>query len=71
MVDEEIKIENTRGYGVAMSDIEGSWDPAFKSKIRKKSMNIIMKQVPFFKKIQLIYWFYKEKKKSKISTYQT
>ena len=61
----EIKIENTRGYGVAFSDLEGSWDPAFKSKIKKISMKIIMKQVTFFQKIKLLYWFYKEKKKAK------
>lgn len=61
----EIKIENARGYGVAMSDLEGSWDPAFKSKIKKISMKIIMKQLSFFQKIQLLYFFYKEKKKAK------
>jgi hypothetical protein len=61
----EIKIENTRGYGVALSDLEGSWDTAFKSKIRKISMKIIMKQVSFFQKIQLLFYFYKEKQKAK------
>ena len=60
----EMKIETVRGYGVAMSDLEGSWDAAFKSKIKKISMKIIMKQLSIFQKIRLLYWFYKEKKKA-------
>lgn len=60
----EIKIENTRGYGVAFSDLEGSWDAAFKSRIKKISMKIIMNHVSFSQKIQLLYLFYKEKKKA-------
>ena len=59
-----MEIEKTRGYGIAISDIEGSWDAAFKLKLKKTSQKIIMKQISFFQKIQLLYWFYKEKKKA-------
>jgi hypothetical protein len=32
------KIEKLRGYGVAMSDAEGGWSPAFKAKIKKDDL---------------------------------
>jgi len=63
-ISKEPEIENTRGYGVAMSDLESSWDPAFKSKIKNRSMNIIMNQVSLFQKIKLLYWFFKEKRRA-------
>jgi len=34
-----MEIEKTRGYGIAASDAEGSWDSAFKSKIKKLQWN--------------------------------
>lgn len=59
-----MEIENTRGYGIAVSDAEGSWDSAFKSRIKKTALKTIMKQLTFLQKIQVLIWFYKEKKRA-------
>jgi len=59
-----MEIEKTRGYGIAASDVEGSWDSAFKSKIKKAAIKTIMKQITFLQKIQVLIWFYKEKKRA-------
>ncbi len=52
-----MKIEEMKGYGVAMSDFEGSWDPTFKAKLKKTSQRIIFKQISFYQRFQLLYWF--------------
>ncbi len=39
-----MNIEEMKGYGVAMSDFEASWDPKFKSKLKKTSQRIILSQ---------------------------
>ncbi len=57
-------IEKVRGYGLAASDVEGSWDPAMKSKMKKVAFKTIMKQINFLQKIQVLIWFDKEKKRS-------
>jgi hypothetical protein len=40
-----MEIENTRGYGIVASDAEGSWDSAFKAKIKKVAIKTVMKQI--------------------------
>lgn len=59
-----MEIEKTRGYGIAASDIEGSWDPALKAKIKKAAFKTIMKQISFLQKVKLFILFNKEKKKA-------
>ena len=59
-----MEIEKVKGYGLAMSDLEGAWDPAFKAKLKKTSQKIILKQLSFLQKLQLFYWFGKEKRKA-------
>ena len=53
-----------RGYGIAASDAEGSWDSAFKLKLKKVAIKTVMKQITFLQKIQVLIWFYKEKKRA-------
>ena len=61
---EVMEIEKTRGYGIAASDAEGSWDSAFKLKLKKVAIKTVMKQITFLQKIQVLIWFYKEKKRA-------
>ena len=42
-----MEIEKTKGYGVAMSDLEGNWDETFKKKLKTTSQKIIFKEVSF------------------------
>ena len=49
-----MEIEKTKGYGVAMSDLEGNWDETFKKKLKTTSQKIIFKEVSFK---NLNYWF--------------
>jgi nucleoside diphosphate kinase len=57
-------IEKTRGYGVAISDLEGNWDDAFKSKLKKTSQKIIFEQMTLVQKFKVMYWYFKEKNRS-------
>lgn len=57
-------IEKTNGYGFAISDLEGGWPDAFKSKLKKTSQKIIFKHLSFSQKIRLMYLFLNEKKKA-------
>lgn len=59
-----MEIEKVKGYGLAMSDLEGAWDPAFKAKLKKTSQKIILKQLSLYQKLKLFYWFGKEKRKA-------
>ena len=59
-----MEIEKTRGYGLAASDVEGSWSPSLKAKMKKAAFKTIMSQITFFQKIQVLIWFSKEKKKA-------
>ena len=59
-----MKIEEMKGYGVAMSDFEGGWDPKFKAKLKKTSQQIILKKISFVQRFELMYWFLKAKRKA-------
>ncbi len=59
-----MEIEKTNGYGIAISDLEGNWDEAFKAKLKKTSQKIIFNHLSFFEKIKLISLFSKERKKT-------
>ncbi len=60
-----MKIEEFKGYGVAMSDFEGGWDPEFKAKIKKVSKKIVFGHLAPMQKIRMFYWFIKELNRSK------
>jgi hypothetical protein len=60
-----MEIEKTKGYGIALSDLEGNWDETFKAKLEEKSQKIIFGHLSIIEKIKLFYWFYIEKKRSK------
>lgn len=36
-----MKIENSNGYGIAASDLEGNWDKNFKLELKKKAQKIV------------------------------
>ena len=57
-------VTKLRGYGIAGSDVEASWSPVFKAKLKKASQKVIMKHLNFKQKFQVLYWFAKEKKRS-------
>ncbi len=59
-----MEVKKTRGYGLAASDVEGSWSPALKSKMKKVAFKTIMKQITFIQQVQLLIWFNKEKKRA-------
>jgi hypothetical protein len=57
-------IKNTNGYGIAISDLESSWDDAFKLKLKKTAQKIVLGHLSFFQKIKLLYQFSKETKRA-------
>ena len=57
-------VTKLRGYGIAGSDVEASWSPAFKTKLKKASQKVVMKHLNFKQKFKVLYWFVKEKKRS-------
>jgi hypothetical protein len=57
-------IKELKGYGLAVSDLEGNWSPEFKARIKKKSQKIILNHLSFAQKIKLIYYFLKEKQRA-------
>jgi hypothetical protein len=59
-----MEIEKVNSYGIAVSDLEGNWDDAFKSKLKKTSQKVIFSNLSFFQKIKLMFLFLKEKKKA-------
>ncbi len=57
-------IEKTNGYGIAISDLEGSWDKTFKKKIKKTSRKIIFGKLSFVEKTKLFIVFLKRRIKA-------
>ncbi len=57
-------IEQTKGYGIAVSDLEGGWNLSFKKKLRKISQRIILKNLSLLQRLKLLYYFNKERGKA-------
>ena len=56
-----MRIQDLRGYGIAPSDAEGSWDPAFKGKLKRKAQNVVMRNLTFMQKLRFSIAFISEK----------
>ena len=59
-----MEVSELKGYGLAISDLEGNWSPEFKRKIKKVSQQIIMGHLSNLQKIKLMYFYIKEKQKA-------
>ena len=59
-----MELEQTKGYGIAVSDLEGNWDEAFKAKLKKISQEIIFEYLTGFQKIKLMFFYLKERQKA-------
>jgi hypothetical protein len=55
-----MEIENANGYGIAISDLEGNWDDAFKSKLKETAQKIVLAHLSFYQKLKLLYLYSKE-----------
>ncbi len=54
-------VRELRGYGVAASDAEGGWDPAFKAKIKKAAFRVVLGRLSSLQKLRVFFWFLREK----------
>jgi len=59
-----MEIEQTKGYGIAVSDLEGNWDDAFKTKLKNASQKIIFEHLSTAQKFKLMYFYLKENRKA-------
>jgi len=59
-----MEVSELKGYGLAVSDLEGNWSVEFKRRIKKISQRIIMGHLSNLQKIKLMYFYIKEKQKA-------
>ena len=59
-----MEIEQTNGYGIAISDLEGNWDDAFKSKLKKSAQKIISSRLTLLQQLKLLYLYNREKSRA-------
>ncbi|MFZ4455780.1 MAG: L-2-amino-thiazoline-4-carboxylic acid hydrolase [Bacteroidales bacterium] len=59
-----MKIEEVKGYGIAISDLEANWDDTFKKKLKAVSQKIIFQELSFMQKLKLVFLYYKENRKA-------
>ncbi len=54
-----MEIEKTKGYGIALSDLEGNWDKDFKKKLKKTAQDVIFDHLNFRQKLKLGYYYFR------------
>jgi hypothetical protein len=60
-----MEVAQTKGYGLAISDLESNWDDAFKQKLKIVSRKIILQHLSPTQKLRLLFLYYKESCKAK------
>lgn len=58
-----MKVEELKGYGMAVSEFEEMWSPEFRKKIKNTAQRIIFRHLSLIQKIRLFQLYLREKKR--------